>query len=137
MAMRTIVFAAVAAVGLGLGGCADQPVQTGSSQGQGGYLGKDAGANAQASGSSQPAAPGSGQGGYLGKDPGGDAAGPIRMSEEEMMKNPTMWCRMGSVDADRCMGRAVPDHQHCLERTADPHAYYKCRRLLDYMGWHT
>jgi hypothetical protein len=43
--------------------------------GQGGYLGKDPGANAPTSAPREPPARGSGQGGYLGKDPGDAAAG--------------------------------------------------------------
>jgi hypothetical protein len=62
------LFVAASAIGLLLASGAAL-----AQSGQGGYLGKDPGANAPSITTPQPPAQGSGQGGYLGKDPGGDA----------------------------------------------------------------
>ena len=140
MSMRTILFAAVATVALALGGCADEQM-TGSSPpaatGQGGYLGSNPGANAPTAATNAPAAPGSGQGGYLGSNVGAGAGAPTRMTEADMMKNPAMWCRMSAMDMGRCSGRSSADHAYCMEKAGgDPVAYQRCRRTMDFIGWH-
>jgi hypothetical protein len=135
MSMRTIVFATIASVGLALGGCADQPVQTGSGPGQSGYLGSNPAANAPTGATNVPAAQGSGQGGYLGQNAGADAGGPVRITEADLMKNPAMWCRMGAQDPGRCMGRGAFEHEYCKSKSADSYEYYKCRRAMDFIGY--
>jgi len=124
--MRTMILAAVAAATLALSGGAFAQSQ------QGGYLGLNPTGHQVAS-APAPADVGSRQGGYLGQNAGSKLA-PARVSDGDMKTNPTAWCRSGSVEPGRCMGRAAADHQYCMEHNADNYA--GCRRAMDFIGWH-
>ena len=49
----------------------------------------------------------------------------------DMMKEPMEWCRQGSLEPDRCMGRASFEHEYCVQKSADREHYARCRRAMD------
>ena len=95
---------------------------------QGGYLGAAPAAHQTAS----LAAPalGSGQGGYLGRNAGADLK-PARLMAGDVTSSPMIWCQKTPGDRDICMKNAEVDHKQCMAEA--PNHYEACRFAFDRM----
>ncbi len=128
---RSIVLRTAFLAALGAATLAGNATAFAQSQ-QGGYLGANPGAHQTAS-VPAPTDVGSGQGGYLGLNAGRDLS-PNRVANQDMTSSPGAWCRMASMVPGRCESRATYDHAYCIAH--DPDHYARCRRAMDFIGWH-
>jgi len=123
--MRKLFVTSLVLATLAFGGAAFAQSQ------QGGYLGENPGGHA-ATGSGIPPQVGSMQGGYLGKNPGATSQPQRPAGTVDANSAPTAFCDNGSIEPDRCRGRADVDHKMCADKGDQ---YAACRRTLDMMGW--